>query len=80
MGWSKRGNGKQYDSLNGYGAIIGYFTGEVIDVKMMNAGCKSCSQGISLLNHHCRKNFEGSAKAMEAEAAKKLVVDSSILE
>jgi len=23
MGWSKRGNGRSYDSLNGYGAIIG---------------------------------------------------------
>lgn len=24
MGWSKRGNGRSYDSLNGYGAIIGF--------------------------------------------------------
>ncbi|KAK0169275.1 hypothetical protein PV327_011670, partial [Microctonus hyperodae] len=30
--WSKRGNGKQYDSLNGYGAIIGYFSGKVLDL------------------------------------------------
>lgn len=24
MGWMKRGNGRSYDNLNGYGAIIGF--------------------------------------------------------
>lgn len=26
MGWSKRGNGRSYDSLNGYGTIIGFLS------------------------------------------------------
>jgi len=31
MGWSKRGNGRSYDSLNGYAAIIGFLSNKVLD-------------------------------------------------
>lgn len=31
MGWSTRGSGRSYHSLNGYGAIIGHQLGLVLD-------------------------------------------------
>lgn len=80
FGWSKRGNGRQYDSKNGYGAIIGYFTGKVLDVRTMNVDCVSCNKGIPKDQLDCRQNFEGTSKAMEAEAARSLVVKNKLLE
>lgn len=79
IGWSKRGNGKQYDSLNGHAAIMGYFSGKVLDLTTLNWACKACESKIPLDAHDCRKNFEGTAKAMEAEAAKILILYSQIL-
>ncbi|KAK0174948.1 hypothetical protein PV327_008736 [Microctonus hyperodae] len=51
MGWSKRENGKQYGSLNGYGAIIGYFSGKVLDLATLNCACKVCESEILLDAH-----------------------------
>lgn len=45
MGWSKRGNGKSYDSLNGYGTIIGYLTGKILDFATRNRKCRLCAVG-----------------------------------
>lgn len=64
FGWSKRGNGRQYDSKNGYGALIGYKTGLIPDVQTMNVDCKSCKLNIPISAHDCRKNFDGTSKAM----------------
>ncbi|XP_044741081.1 uncharacterized protein LOC123302280 [Chrysoperla carnea] len=36
MGWSKRGNGRSYDSLNGYGCIIGFLSGKILDYGTRN--------------------------------------------
>jgi len=33
MGWSKRGNGRSYDSLNGYATIIGFLSGKILDFR-----------------------------------------------
>ena len=79
MGWSKRGNGKSYNSLNGYGTIIGFLTGKVLDYATRNRKCKSCDLGIDKKNHNCRLNFEGSAKAMEADVGAALINNSPIL-
>lgn len=79
MGWSKRGNGKSYNSLNGYGAIIGFLSGKVLDFRTRNRKCKFCASGRSQEKHDCRLNFKGSAKAMEADVGAELVNDSSIL-
>lgn len=42
MGWSKRGNGKSYNSLNGYGSIIGFLSGNILDYGVRNRKCKLC--------------------------------------
>ncbi|XP_071578827.1 uncharacterized protein [Temnothorax nylanderi] len=79
MGWSKRGAGRSYDSLNGFGAIIGVKTGLVLDYASCNRKCKRCDMGHDPRNHDCRKNFWGSAKAMEPHVAQNLVNNSTIL-
>lgn len=80
MGWSKRGNGKSYDSLNGYGAIIGFLSGKVLDFATRNRKCNLCDKGRAQKDYDCRLNFRGSAKAMEADVGAQLVNDSKILE
>lgn len=73
MGWSKRGAGRSYDSLNGFGAIVGVKTGLVLDYATCNWKCKQCDMGHDPRNHDCRKNFWGSAKAMEPHVAQNLM-------
>lgn len=79
MGWSKRGNGRSYDSLNGYGAIIGFLSGKVLDFATRNRKCKKCDLGHDKNDHDCRRNFHGSAKAMEPDVGVQLINDSKIL-
>ena len=82
MGWSHRGNGYTYDSLNGYCALIGLKTGKVLDFCTRNRKCKVCDVSAitgKVKEHDCRKNFSGSAKAMEADGAVQLVTNSQIL-
>ena len=79
MGWLKRGNGRSYDSLNGYGAIIGFLTGKILDYRTRNRKCYLCDLGKEKTDLDCRKNFSGSAKAMEADAGAELLNRSDIL-
>lgn len=79
MGWSKRGNGRSYDSLNGYGCIIGFLSGKILDYGTRNRKCKLCSNGHPKTDHDCRENFHGSAKAMEPDVGAALVNGSKIL-
>lgn len=79
MGWSKRGNGRSYDSLNGYSTIIGFLSGKILDYTTRNRKCKKCDLGCSKSDHDCRLNFYGSAKAMEADAGVQLINHSKIL-
>ena len=76
MGWTTRGTGRDYDSLN---ALIGSLSGKILDYFTCNRKCKKCEMGRSPFDHDCRLNFCGSAKAMEAHAANKLVNKSDIL-
>lgn len=80
MGWSKRGSGRQYDSLNGYAAIIGTQSGKVLDFATRNRQCRLCYLGQAKEKHDCRLNFYSSAKAMEPDTAAQLAVNSTILE
>ncbi|XP_011859062.1 PREDICTED: uncharacterized protein LOC105556578 [Vollenhovia emeryi] len=80
MGWSKRGNGRSYDSLNGYGTIIGFLSGKILDFATRNRKCKMCDNGREKNDHDCRKNFKGSAKAMEPDVGAFLVNNSTILQ
>jgi hypothetical protein len=79
IGWSKRGNGRSYDSLNGYATIIGFFTKKILDYATRNRKCTMCDKGHSKEDHDCRLNFQGSAKAMEADTGVQLIKKSNIL-
>ncbi|KAK0071441.1 hypothetical protein PV325_012927 [Microctonus aethiopoides] len=39
MGWSKRGNSRSYDSLNGYGTVIRFLSRKIIDFASRNRKC-----------------------------------------
>jgi len=80
IGWSKRGNGRSYDSLNGYAAIIEFLSQKLLDYTTRNRQCSLCDRKHDSKSHDCRKNFEGSAKAMEADAEVELVTKSKVLE
>lgn len=79
MGYSGRGTGFTYDSLNGYSALVGLQSKKVISFATENRACRMCSSGHPKWDHDCRLNFHGSAKAMEAEAAVRLVTANPIL-
>lgn len=84
MGWSKRGNGRSFDSLNGYAAIIGFFSGKILDYETRNRKCRSCDQNLdqnkeNICCHDCRKNCNTSAGAMEADVGSSLINNSSVL-
>ncbi|XP_066601163.1 uncharacterized protein [Prorops nasuta] len=78
MGYSGRGTGYTYDSLNGYSALIGSQSGLVLDYVTQNRKCRMCDVGHPKDDHDCRLNFYGSAKAMESHAAVRLVTESTI--
>ena len=80
MGWSKRGNGRSYDSLNGYAAIIGFMSHKVLDYTTRNRKCNKCDIGIDKQNHDCRGNYQGSAKGMEPDAGAQLINRSKVLQ
>ncbi|KAJ8685011.1 hypothetical protein QAD02_020804 [Eretmocerus hayati] len=80
MGWSRRGNGRSYNSMNGYATLIGYCTQKILDYTTRNRKCKACSMGSSKENHDCRHNYTGSAKGMEADAGVELVLHSKVLQ
>lgn len=79
MGWMTRGTGRDYDSLNGFGSLVGALSGQVLDYSTCNQKCKKCDMRSSPFDHNCRLNFWGSAKAMEAHVANKLVNKNSSL-
>lgn len=78
MGYSTRSNNQTYDSKNGYGALLGRETGKAIEYFTTNRACKKCALGHLILDHDCRMNFVGSAKAMDPFAAARMVSDSKI--
>ncbi|XP_063979930.1 uncharacterized protein LOC135163954 [Diachasmimorpha longicaudata] len=57
----------------------GCLSGKTLDFATRNRKCKLCDIGVNKDDHDCRKNFEGSAKAMEADVGAQLVNESEIL-
>ena len=76
MGWSKRSSGNRYDSLSGHALMIGCLSKYIITAVVSSKLCRLCSlsegNGIAPPQHVCPRNYEGSSKAMEADAALQL--------
>ena len=77
MGWQKRSSGRKYDSPSGHMFLVGSITNKVIDFDLKCVSCSICDHAKKKKTppkpHHCMKNFEGHAKAMEAVTAAELV-------
>ena len=82
MGWQKRSSGRKYDSPSGHMFMIGTHTNKVIDYMVMSINCAICKlnekrvlKGEPAKEHTCFKNFDLHSKAMEACAARLLVIN-----
>jgi len=78
MGWSKRGNSRSYNSLNGYAAIIGFLSKKYWPIQRGIANAVFVIE--NMIRKDYRKNFEGSLKTMEADAGVELLTKSKVLE
>ena len=73
MGWNKRSFGNRYDSLSGHVFYIGCLSQQIICAIVTAKKCRICSlnelKGIEPPELNCPKNYTGSSKAMEVDAA-----------
>ena len=73
MGWQKRSSGNRYDSLSGHAFTIGANSKKNIYCMVSSKMCATCqsaeANGTIAREHKCPKNYSGSSKAMEADAA-----------
>lgn len=81
MGWQKRSSGRKYDSPSGHMFLVGSATGKIVAFDLKCVNCATClrAQKDNKIPraHHCPKNFDGHAKAMEATTAAELIVHIS---
>jgi hypothetical protein len=71
--WDKRGSTRRYDSLLGYAAAFGLRSNLPIGMEVMSSICIKCKKGVEHDESLCPKNYDGSAKGMEASGAAKIV-------
>ena len=73
MGWQKRSSGNRYDSLSGHAFMIGALSRKIIHCVVTSKMCATCTAAENndtvAKEHKCPKNYAGSSKAMEADAA-----------
>ncbi len=78
MGWNTRSSGNMYNSLSGQAVMYGCHTGQPIAWRVIAKQCNVCqkatNQKISPDPHECPRNYSGSSKAMEAEAARRMLI------
>ncbi|XP_048749762.1 uncharacterized protein LOC125647095 [Ostrea edulis] len=71
--WQKRGTGRAYNSLTGHATLIGQKTGKCVGYALKSKKCRICSaakvKNVTPRKHNCKKNWSGSAKAMEPAMA-----------
>ena len=71
MAWQRRNGG--HSSTTGHGAVIGSFTGKILDFDTRCKLCRICDsaakKGQKPRTHDCRKNHCGSSKSMEPNVA-----------
>ena len=83
MGWQRRSSGRAYNSKSGHGVLIGEATGKILNYGTRIVGCKQCDVNAKTGRnkmHDCRMNWNGSAKAMEADLAVELINTSTTTE
>ncbi|VDI08997.1 Hypothetical predicted protein [Mytilus galloprovincialis] len=77
MCWQKRGSGRSYNSPSGIGSILGQHTGKVMGFKVCSTLCRICDTVSTSRKepnlHDCPRNWDKSAKAMEADTAARLL-------
>lgn len=76
FGWQKRGHGRCYDSHSGHGCAIGWNTNKIVAYKALSKYCAMCARGHDSSDHKCVKNYSGSSKGMEPEAAVDMLVNN----
>ena len=73
MGWSKRSSGHRYDSLSGHAFMCGCRSNMIISAIITAKECHLCSyyeqKNKEPPDHDCPRNYTGSSKAMEPDAA-----------
>ncbi|XP_021373023.1 uncharacterized protein LOC110463022 [Mizuhopecten yessoensis] len=78
-GWQKRGSGHSYNSLSGHATFIGKESGKVLAYDVRNKHCRFCQRAdtynLEVTPHDCRKNWDGSAKAMESSMCVSMLKD-----
>jgi len=79
MGWQKRGTGLAYNSLSGFGSVVGLYTQKVLNFGLRQKDCRICvmneRKGAIIPQHDCVRNWTGSSKAMEADLASELILE-----
>jgi hypothetical protein len=71
--WDKKGSSRRYDSLSGCSVALGLRSNLPIEIEPMSSICIKCKKGIVHEPDICPKNYEGSAKGMEATGAARIV-------
>ena len=70
--WDKRGSGRTYNSLSGCSVAFGLRSQLPIGIEAMSSVCIKCTKGTEHDEDTCPKNYDGSAKGMEASGAAKI--------
>ena len=71
--WDKKGSTRRYDSLSGCSVAFGLRSNLPIEIEPMSSICIKCTKNIPHEPDICPKNYEGSAKGMEATGAARIV-------
>uniref|UniRef100_A0ABD2X077 Mutator-like transposase domain-containing protein n=1 Tax=Trichogramma kaykai TaxID=54128 RepID=A0ABD2X077_9HYME len=79
-GWQKRGTGRSYNSLSGHGVLMGHYSKKICSFATRSKNCRRCLLGHKQEDHDCRRNYDGSAKGMEADMAVMLYTKNPLFE
>ncbi|XP_058789690.1 uncharacterized protein LOC131663346 [Phymastichus coffea] len=78
-GWQRRGTGRSYNSSSGHTSMRARQSGKMIGRAGRTKKCAKCARERNPTDHDCRLNYNKSSKSMEADMAKELIIDNSLL-
>ncbi|XP_034944842.1 uncharacterized protein [Chelonus insularis] len=76
----KRGTGRSYNSLSAHSSMYGHYSKKLMGVAINTSRCSFCEHDHPLSDHYCKRNWAGSAKAMEPDMAIQLIVHNRLLQ